>query len=89
LIAIFGLNEWISILGLNELIISVIAEKSKTLGFPAGLATSMGVGGHFNGGGYSTLLRKYGLAIDNIIDAQLIDVKGRFLDRESMGEDLF
>jgi FAD/FMN-containing dehydrogenase len=66
-----------------------IVEKSKTLGFPAGLATTVGVGGHFSDGGYGTLLCKYGLAVDNIIDAQLIDVKGRFLDRESVGEDLF
>ncbi|KAE7996048.1 hypothetical protein FH972_000797 [Carpinus fangiana] len=66
-----------------------IAKKSKTLGFLAGVATTLGVGGHFSGGGYGTLLRKYGLAVDNIIDAQLIDVKGRFLDRESVGEDLF
>ncbi|GMN59177.1 hypothetical protein TIFTF001_028271 [Ficus carica] len=41
------------------------------------------------GGGYGYLTRKYGLAADNILDAELVDAEGRILDRKSMGEDLF
>ena len=39
--------------------------------------------------GYGMLLHKFGLAADNVINAHLIDVNGRILDRESMGEDPF
>ncbi|KAF4376943.1 hypothetical protein F8388_022659 [Cannabis sativa] len=66
-----------------------IAEKSRNLGFPAGFCPTVGVGGHFSGGGYGPLVRKYGLAADNIIDAYIVNVDGKILDRESMGEDLF
>ncbi|CAA2965217.1 berberine bridge enzyme-like 18 [Olea europaea subsp. europaea] len=66
-----------------------IAEKSRTLGFPGGVAPTVGTGGHISGGGYGTLIRKYGIAIDQVIDARIIDVNGRILDRKSMGEDLF
>ncbi|KAK9109703.1 hypothetical protein Sjap_017763 [Stephania japonica] len=66
-----------------------IAEKSPVHGFSAGKAPTIGVGGHISGAGHGTLLRKYGTAADNIMDARLVDVKGKFLNRETMGEDLF
>ncbi|KAE8662643.1 FAD-binding Berberine family protein [Hibiscus syriacus] len=66
-----------------------IAEKSTTLAFPGGVFHSIGVGGYISGGGFGLLFRKHGTAGDNVLDAQLIDVNGRILDRKSMGEDLF
>ncbi|CAL5213444.1 unnamed protein product [Lathyrus oleraceus] len=66
-----------------------IAKKSNSLAFPAGVCFSLGAGGHFSGGGYGNLLRKFGLSVDNIIDANIVDVNGNILDRKSMGEDLF
>ncbi|KAL1803175.1 hypothetical protein ACET3Z_031822 [Daucus carota] len=73
---------------LGELYYS-IAQKSSTLGFPGGFWYTVGVTGLIGGGGYGNLRRKYGLAADNVIDARIVDVKGRILDRNSMGEDLF
>lgn len=66
-----------------------IAEKSKTHAFAAGVCPTVGVGGHVSGAGYGNLMRKYGTSTDNVLDAEIIDSKGRLLDRKSMGEDLF
>ncbi|XP_020230813.1 berberine bridge enzyme-like 21 [Cajanus cajan] len=64
-------------------------QNSKVHGFPGGVCPTVGFGGTVSGGGYGNMLRKYGLSVDNVIDAQFVDVKGNLLNRKSMGEDLF
>ncbi|KAK9074863.1 hypothetical protein SSX86_003182 [Deinandra increscens subsp. villosa] len=66
-----------------------IWKKSKVHAFPAGVCPTVGVGGHISGGGYGVLMRKYGLTVDNIIDATIVDVNGSVFNRTLMGEDLF
>ncbi|KAK9106012.1 hypothetical protein Scep_022856 [Stephania cephalantha] len=66
-----------------------IAEKSPVHAFAAGICPTIGVGGHFSGGGSGFLTRRYGLSADNVVDARIVNVNGEILSRESMGEDLF
>ncbi|MCD7453317.1 hypothetical protein HAX54_020482 [Datura stramonium] len=65
-----------------------IAKKSKVHGFPGGVCFSVGTGGIISGGGLGALMRKFGLAADNVVDARVMDVNGKILDREK-DEDLF
>ncbi|CAI0545868.1 unnamed protein product [Linum tenue] len=55
-----------------------IAEKSGVHAYPAGICPT-----------YGNMMRKFGLTVDHVADAVLVDVDGRLLDRKSMGEDLF
>ncbi|MBA0556082.1 hypothetical protein Golob_026216 [Gossypium lobatum] len=66
-----------------------IANERQGHAYPAGVCPSLGTGGHFSGGGYGNMMRKYGLSVDNILDAQVVGADGNILDRASMGEDLF
>ncbi|PUZ46903.1 hypothetical protein GQ55_7G120600 [Panicum hallii var. hallii] len=66
-----------------------VGRASGRLAFPAGLCPTIGVGGHLSGGGFGTLLRKYGVAADHVLDAVLVDARGRLLDRDAMGSDVF
>ncbi|KAL3654587.1 hypothetical protein CASFOL_001572 [Castilleja foliolosa] len=65
-----------------------IWEKNETLGFPAGVCPTVGVGGHFSGGGYGNMLRKYGLSIDNLIDFNIVVANGS-IQNKSSSPDLF
>ncbi|XP_051200535.1 berberine bridge enzyme-like Cyn d 4 [Lolium perenne] len=66
-----------------------IAKNNSQVAFPAGECPSIGVGGHFSGGGIGMLMRKYGLSVDKIVDAKVVTANGELLDRAGMGEDLF
>ncbi|KAK6123827.1 hypothetical protein DH2020_042428 [Rehmannia glutinosa] len=66
-----------------------LARTNNTFAYTAGACPTVGVGGHFTGGGYGMMSRKHAIAADHIIDAKLIDANGQILDRESMGEDHF
>ncbi|KAJ1399181.1 FAD-binding, type 2-like superfamily [Sesbania bispinosa] len=60
-------------------VVAMTLRKSKTPGFPIGVCPIVGVGGHFSGGGYGFLVRRYGLAADNILDSHIIYENGKLL----------
>lgn len=49
------------------------------LAIPAGTCPSVGIGGHTLGGGFGLASRAWGLACDNVLDAQVVTADGRVL----------
>lgn len=56
------------------------------LAFPGGTVTTVGVAGLTLGGGSGWLSRKYGLAVDNLLGAEVVTADGRILETSESRE---
>ena len=60
------------------------------LATPGGQISTTGIAGVTLGGGWGWLARKYGMAVDNLLSADIVTADGRFLTaRPTENQDLF
>lgn len=69
-------------------IYEALAAKGKAI--VAGSCPSVGIGGFALGGGYGLLSRAHGMAVDNLLSVEMVDVNGNVVTAsESYNQDLF
>ncbi|MCO5572091.1 hypothetical protein L7F22_025842 [Adiantum nelumboides] len=71
---------------IGELYYAIASASSNTLGFSAGTCATIGISGHVMGGGYGMLSRKYGVAADNVLDAEVITPNGTLIKKVSTSD---
>ncbi|KAG7546774.1 Berberine/berberine-like [Arabidopsis suecica] len=87
-IDVFRKQAWVDAGATMGELYTKIAEASKTLAFAGGVCPTLGAGGHISGGGYGNLIRKYGISVDHVVDARIVDVNGNILTGATLGRDL-
>ncbi|KAL3632352.1 hypothetical protein CASFOL_025336 [Castilleja foliolosa] len=74
-------TAWLQAGGTNGEYYYKMSQVSKNLAFPAGLCSSLGIGGHLTGGAYGSMMREFGLGADNVLDVRMVDYRGLVLSR--------
>ncbi|CAD5328550.1 unnamed protein product [Arabidopsis thaliana] len=87
-IDVFRKQAWVDAGATMGELYTKIAAASKTLAFAGGVCPTLGAGGHISGGGYGNLIRKYGISVDHVVDARIVDVNGNILTGATLGRDL-
>ncbi|KAL3632355.1 hypothetical protein CASFOL_025339 [Castilleja foliolosa] len=84
-------TAWVQAGATNGELYYKISQKSDKLAFPAGLCTTLGIGGHLTGGAYGSMMREFGLGADNVLDVRMVDAWGivRSKQYKNMDKDLF
>ncbi|XP_062093550.1 berberine bridge enzyme-like 16 [Humulus lupulus] len=80
---------WVQVSASLDELYYKIGKTSPVHVFSAFVCPGVCTGGYFSGGGYGPMMRMYELMIDNIIEARIMDVNGKILDRKTLGEDVF
>uniref|UniRef100_A0A0D9Y8W7 FAD-binding PCMH-type domain-containing protein n=2 Tax=Oryza TaxID=4527 RepID=A0A0D9Y8W7_9ORYZ len=78
---VHGQTAWVGSGTMLGEVYYAIANKTSRLGFPGSVGLTVGISGYLSGA--------HGLASDHVLDATMVDTKGRLLDRAAMEEDLF